>query len=282
MGTTDLLTSAARLTRMAGLGAGCSSPVALRPRVAPGLPLSASLQAGTAFAVLETVGVRAPLVHLPTCPIGASYLGRRTLRPGPLIDRSPPRDSTDPRSHSRCGGPGARRRARTISADHEGLDIAGHRAVDSVDRPISVERPTNMAAIGLEVHGHGLRHRRTTPGGLHLQRDLPVLDRRGSRRRDVRLGARLAPRRRRDRGHGRHRSHRRAVRPHPRQRARGQLEGRRLRRRRRVRGAAGRAAQGLHRAARRRHRRPGRPHRRGRLGRAGPDHVHASSRARAS
>ena len=107
MGTTDLLTSAARLTRMAGLGAGCSSPVALRPRVAPGLPLSASLQAGTAFAVLETVGVRAPLVHLPTCPIGASYLGRRTPAPRHLAMR---------RARSATSG-------ANDPADHKGLDI---------------------------------------------------------------------------------------------------------------------------------------------------------------
>src|SRR5262249_46313598 len=43
-----------------------------------GLPFSASLQAGTANAVVRNVGARAPTVHLPTRPIGTSYVGRRT------------------------------------------------------------------------------------------------------------------------------------------------------------------------------------------------------------
>src|SRR4029079_8653407 len=80
---TDLLTSAARLTRCAGHVAGCASPVALRPRVTPGLPLSASLQAGTASTVTRTLCLRAPPVHLPTRPIGTSDLGRRTRAQAP-------------------------------------------------------------------------------------------------------------------------------------------------------------------------------------------------------
>src|SRR5262245_5902067 len=50
--------------------------------------------------------------------------------------------------------------------------------VDSANRPISVVRPTKAEDGGPDRE---LRHRRQAPRGLHVQRPLPVLGRRGSR-----------------------------------------------------------------------------------------------------
>ncbi len=81
----------------------------------------------------------------------------------------------------------------------------------------------------------GLRDRREAARSLHLQCPLPVLDRRGPRRRQMRLSPRVAHRRRLDRGRRCGGPDRRPVRPHP-----GQRPGRRSPGRRRSSSTTGR------------------------------------------
>ena len=156
-------------------------------------------------------------------------------------------------------GPDASR-ARSIR-HRSGLDSrASCGIVRSFDRHRSIDRQPRHAGHG-EVRD-GVRDRGTAAGGLHLQRAVPVLGRRGPGLQDVRHRDRLGHRAGLDRRRERRWADDGGLGPHPEEHPDPEVvEGRRVRRRARHQRAGRRAAQALHRTARWRDRRPRGPDR---------------------